>query len=47
MKKDYLKNNLKDDNLISLITKLENLNARLKDKANKDEILLELKKYPS
>ena len=38
--KDYLKNN---DTLISLITKLENLNARLKETVNKDEILIELK----
>ena len=34
--KDNLKNNLKNDTLISLITQLENLNARLKDTINKD-----------
>ena len=29
-KKDYLKNNLKNDKLISLISTLENLSAKLK-----------------
>ena len=42
-KKDYLKNTLKDDKLVSLISTLENLNAKLKVTINKDEIFMELK----
>ena len=42
-KKDYLKNNLKVEGILCLISKLENLNKKLIDKVSKNEFLMELK----